>query len=303
MAAWLSLAGLVCIGPVLHFIPLSISENLGHERFMTTALAFLALAVVFLPWQHLSKVLRVPSVAAVRLVGLLLVGWLVLCCWTIYSVLPFWRSDLQLWNWAYKSYPSMDIARYNYLFGALQEGRSDLVSAAIEKMQKERGGLEVGEQLLYANLLMREGDSESIKYLEGVLFALPKFHLMENGRSYIDNFYLTATQMSSAYADYAMGWLIFKGDPKLALEYNSTALWYLRESQKIPMLYQRAAILYVLGDFVEADALLAEQKGLYYHRAAAMGKMVEQILARYCELDNADKVSCRRLRERGLIKI
>src|SRR5690606_41990472 len=36
---WLILAGLFCLSLVLHIIPLTIGENLGHDRFLSSGLA------------------------------------------------------------------------------------------------------------------------------------------------------------------------------------------------------------------------------------------------------------------------
>lgn len=301
-ASWLALASLCCILPVLHLLPLSIAENLGHERFMTTALAFWALSLVFIPYERLLRFLRLPRAALHRVLGLLYVGWLVLAVWTLSSILPFWSSDLQLWNWAYKTYPEMGIVRYNYLYGALQEGRFDLVDQDIKRIREDRGGLEVGEQLLYANFLLRTGDPEGMKYMEGVMLALPKFHEMPDGKHYIDRFLMTASQMGGAYADYSMGNLVFQADPKRAEYYNSIARWYLRESEKIPLNYQLVAILYAQGKYDRAASLRGAQQGLYYHRKVEMEEIVQQLLGRYCDHKDSDISICRELRSRGVLQ-
>lgn len=300
-SSWLALASLCCLLPVIHLLPLSIVENLGHERFMTTALAFWVLALAFIPYERLFQSLSLSAGALRRVLGLLYAGWLALAVGTINSILPFWQSDLQLWNWAYQVHPEVGIVRYNYLYGALQEGRDDLVVKEVDRLQKERGGLEVGEQLLYTNLLLRSGDPEGMKYMEGILFVLPKFHEMPDGKRYIDRFMMTAAQMGGVYSDYAMGKLVFEADPAGAERYNIISQWYLRESEKVPLNYQRVAILYAQGRFDEAVSLWEAQQGLYYHRKAAMEIMVQQLLERYCALDHADIAVCRELRGREIL--
>lgn len=299
-ASWLALACLCCLLPVIHLLPLSIDENLGHERFMTTALAFWALALVFIPYERLLTPLKLSVSALRRVLGLLYAGWLALALWVLTSILPFWSSDLQLWNWVYKTYPEMSSARYNYLYGALREGRDDLVVRAIEQIQKKHGGLDVGEQLLYANFLLRTGDPEAMKYMQGVLYALPKFHEVPDGKYYIDRFLMNASQMGGAYSYYATGKLIFDADPEQAERYNAIGQWYLRESEKVPLNYQRVAILYAQGRFDEATSLWEAQQRLYYYRKTVMEVMVQQLLGRYCEHERADVATCEELLRRGV---
>lgn len=300
-SAWLGLAGLFCILPVIHLIPLSIRDNIGHERFMTTALAFFCMAVAFIPYDKIFEAIKIAADRGRKITTLLLVGWLALAVSTVHSILPFWSSDLQLWNWAYRAHPNIEVARYNYLYGALQDNRLDLVEEAIGELQKENGGLDVGDQLLYAHSLFRRGDQESMSYLQGVLYALPEFHLFAEGRNAADTFHLTAAQISGAYSLYSIGMLVFFGDAKSALKYNDIAAWYLLESELIPIRYQRAAILYALGDAEQAERIVEEQKLLNYYRKNEVKIMLEQILTKYCGLDVAVKENCSEVQRHGLI--
>lgn len=301
VSAWLGLAGLICILPVTHLIPLSISENVGHERFMTTALAFFCIAITLLPYDKLFEKIKVRVNNTKKITALLLVGWLSLAAWTVSTVLPFWSSDLQLWNWAHSVHPEMEAARYNYLYGALQEGRLDLVEEAIAKLHEKDGSLDVGDQLLYAHALFRRGDSESMSYLQGVLFALPEFHAMTDGHKIVDVFHMTAAQMAGAYSLYSMGVLVFHGDAESALKYNDIGMWYLKDSELIPMKYQRAAILYALGRAEKADFTVQEQELLGYYMKDSARLMLKQILIKYCALESSNDMSCEEIRRRGLI--
>ncbi|SEI49317.1 hypothetical protein SAMN04244572_00563 [Azotobacter beijerinckii] len=300
-ATWLALAGLLCLLPVMHFVPLFIGGNIGHERFLTAPLAFLAMAVVLVRWEVLFVRWSLSAQAGRRILALAGLGWAVLAAWTTHGILPFWANELQLWNWAYHAHPNFKYARYNYLYGALKESRLHLVDKEIERLQKEQSGLDVDVQLLYANALVRSGNEESLKYLEGIMFALPKFHEQADGRERIDHFLLTAMQMGGVYADYASALMVFRGEAAEALKYNRIAEWYLRESEKIPVRYQRVAILYALGDFSAADVLYHQQELFYYPRKDAMRLGVVQILSRYCEIKGAADVACWEAAKRGLI--
>lgn len=300
-SAWLALAGFLCLVPVLHLLPLTIGGNIGHERFMTAPLVFIVMAVVFFRYDLLFSRFSLATDFLRRILSLAGMGWIGLSVWTTSSILPFWSSELQLWNWAYHAHPGSEFARYNYLYGALKDSRVDLVEKEIKKLQAERGGLEVGEQILYANTLIRALDPEGIKYLDGVMLAVPKFHEESDGRERADNFMLTAVQMGGFYADYANGMMVFEGDAAEAFKFNKIAEWYLRESEKIPLYYQRVAILYALGEFAEADGLYRRQESLYYYNKDGVKMAVWQLLGSYCKVNKYEGGSCGELVRRGLV--
>ncbi|AVK08098.1 MULTISPECIES: hypothetical protein [Pseudomonas aeruginosa group] len=301
-AAWMFFAYLVCLLPVLHIIPLTIGENLGHERFLTAPLAFLALALVFVRYDRvLSKVgLSGAPLLRVGLVAGLL--WLGMAGFTIYSILPMWTSDASLWAWAYKTHPESKYARYNYLYGALRGGYVELLDEEVSRLQKKYGGLEVPEQILYAHRLISAGDSEGLNYLEGVLQVLPRFHDAENGRVALNDFkHLSSMQIGGAYAVYAEGLLMLRGDAERALKYNKIAEWYLATGEVIPLMYQRSAILYALGDYGQAARIYQDQEGLHYYMSQAVKKDMKRLVEGFCKEKGFPSDPCGELRERGVI--
>ena len=304
LSAWLLLAGFFCIAPVLHLIPLSIGLNLGHERFMTAPLAFWIMAIVLIRYDRLCTGQFVSQRLYRYLWSLIISIWLLMATVTTIGTLPFWSSDLQLWNLAYRKNPDYLYVRYNYLYGALKAGRADLIEKEITKIQEESTkGLEVADQLIYSNVLIRKGDPEGLKYLEGVLYALPKFHELPNGKALLGSFYyLSSVQISSAYVDYANALLVFKGDVEAALKYNEAAGFYLKESEKIPLAYQRVGLLYAAGKFSEADSLLAVQRKLSFYRKDNLELSVSQLLAGFCNKVSLADARCSALVARGLIK-
>lgn len=298
-ASWLFMAALALIVPVLHIVPLTIDENIGHERFMTAPLALFVIAMVMIDYSSLFISLK----KNVRQFSLVIVGstWLVLASWTTYSTTGFWFNDLTLWNWALHKNPDSKAARYNYLYGALGAGRVDLVEKEINKQLEKKQGLEVGDQLLYANMLIRKGDIEGMHYLEGVIYALPKFHEMPNGKEKINIFLLTALQMAGVYNDYSNSFMVFKGDAESALKYNKIAEFYLTESEKIPLYYARVAIYYGLGRYKDAAELYTSLEPFYYNRKELAKKVIPQLLEQFCEQAKSDKTICAELTQLKII--
>lgn len=297
--SWLLVAWLACITPVLHIVPLSILDNVGHDRFLTSALVFWALAVAVLPYQQVLKFMQDHSRRfALRMTATIWIGLAVL---TTLSVMPMWASELRFWHWAYQDHSDQSVVRYNYLYATLHGDRYDIFLKEINSYLESGKGLDVGEQLLYAIYLIRSGDPEGKKYTEGVLYALPAFHDMPDGRYYADRFYLTSLQMGGAYGDYALALMTFDGDAEQALQYNRTAEWYMRESEKIPLLYQRAAILYALNDFDGAQAVLDELDGMYHYRKEKQLISMSQIMQKYCEVHEFNTESCARMLAQDLV--
>lgn len=298
-ACWLGMASLALIVPVLYIIPLTVGKNIGHERFMTAPLALLVIAIVMIDYSNVFSTLK-NTVRNYTLITLSCL-WLLLAAWTSYSTASFWKSDLTLWNWALHNHPESEFARYNYLYGAIGEGRLDLVEQEINKQLAKNTGLEVGDQLLYANMLIRKGDIEGMHYLEGVLYALPKFHEMPEGQKEINSFLLTALQMAGAYNDYANSLLVFKGDAENALKYNKIAEFYLTESEKIPLYYTRVAIYYALGLYTEAEELYQSLEPLYYNRKEQVKQIIPQLLEQFCQQAASNQDICAELANKDII--
>lgn len=298
-ASWLLVAWLACITPVLHLVPLGVLDNVGHDRFLTSALAFWALAMVVMPYQKVPGFMQEQTRRLVlRMSAVVWIGFALL---TTLSVMPMWASELRFWHWVYQSHADSVVVRYNYLYSTLYENRQDIFLKEINGYLQSGKGLEVGEQLLYAKYLIGQGDREGKKYTEGVLYALPAFHDMPDGRYHADNFYLTSLQMAGAYGDYANALMVFDGDAEQALRYNRIAEWYMREGEKIPVLYQRAAILYALDDFDGAQAIVNDLEGLYHARKDKQKQTMNQLLQLYCEVHQFNTASCSKMLARKMV--
>ena len=282
-AAWVFSAGMVCLLPVLHLVPLSTGGNIGHERFLTAPLAFFCLALSLVDYKAIVGFIGLKGKSLNRLLLVAGGGWVLIAVFTTYTVQAIWASDLRLWNWAYHKHPTFAFARYNYMYGALKSGRPDLVEREIDLLQKRDGGLEVSDQILYANVLLRRGNPESMSYLEGIMFALPKFHEMEDGKKKVFGIPVPKIGMAGVYGDYSMGLMMFKSDAEAALKYSNIAEWYLAESEKIPLLYPKVAILIALGRDQEAQELLDYLEPLFYTKKERLKKDPSAILSNFCK--------------------
>jgi hypothetical protein len=279
-ASWLFIAYLTCLALVLNIIPLSIVGNIGHERFMTTALAFLAIAIVMVDWQWFENKLN--SVAVhVSLSKTLLPAWLLYSVFTVSTVLPFWSSELQLWNWAFKYNRNSDLAHYNYLYAAYMAGKFDLIDKQVDEENKNSGGLSVPSQIIYANRLVAVGNREGLRYLEGVIYALPKFHDDQGGRSKIDGFLLTHNQLGGVYSTYASALIMFGCDPHKALAYTKIAEWYLDDGEKLPLYYQKSIIYSILGDHDQSVQIWNSQAGTAFYNKEILQAQAKAMLVLY----------------------
>lgn len=290
-AAWVFVAGMVCLLPVLHFIPLSTGGNIGHERFLTAPLALFCLSFSLINYESIADSIGLKNNSLHRLLLIAGGGWILIAFLTTYTVQSIWSSDLQLWNWAYHKHPNFSFARYNYMYGALKSGRPELVEREVDLLQKRDGGLEVADQILYANLLLRKGDPESLSYLQGIMFALPKFHEMEDGNKRVFEIPVPKIGMAGVYGDYSMGLMMFKGDAQAALEYSNIAEWYLAESEKIPLLYPKVAILIALGRDEEARELLNYLEPMFYTKKERLKRDPAAILRNYCKNSPPQKLN------------
>ncbi|MCO8059721.1 glucosyltransferase domain-containing protein [Acinetobacter towneri] len=303
LAAWLSIAALLSIALVLNFIPMATSGNIGHERFMTLGIAFVAVALVLVPYARFAVYLKIQAHTQKVLAALILVGWFAMCALTLKSIVPLWQSDYTLWSWTYKLHPNAAIARYNYLYGALEKRQFQEVIDEAEKYSAKHNGLEVADQLAYATALLYLGKEEGLHYFEGAIYALPKFHELQtdNARRQADYFLLTANQIAGAYNSYAMGQFLINGDLQKAKQYLEIAEWYLHEDQKEVLNYQKAALLFASGEYEEALRLYNAHKVISSKIQSDSHTLMAQTLRTYCE-KHADKQDvCSNFEEKAIL--
>lgn len=299
LAAWFAIAALLSIALVLNFIPIATAGNIGHERFMTLGLAFVAIALVFIPYSHVLNHLQVRLHTQKLLVSVIVLAWFSICAITIKSIVPLWQSDYSLWKWTHKLHPEAGIARYNYFYGALKKRQYQEVIDEAEKYSKEHNGLEVVDQLAYASALINQAKPEGLKYLEGAIYALPKFHESKepDARRHADYFRITANQMAGAYSSYALGQMLFENDLEKSEKYLDIAEWYLLKDQKEMPNYQRSALLFAQGKYDKSEALYFETKLTSDKIKSEAYYVTGQVLKTYCERHPEQQNICQKFKE------
>jgi len=119
---------LVALAPVANLVPLTIGDNLVHDRYLMLSIAFIVLALA-LAWEATGRR---------RLIALPALVWSVAAALTVAALLPHWQSNLTLWHWAYEMEPTSRIARENKV-------------AALVNAQRFEETVSVARQVLAAN--------------------------------------------------------------------------------------------------------------------------------------------------------
>ncbi|MBU0751510.1 MAG: tetratricopeptide repeat protein [Gammaproteobacteria bacterium] len=114
---------LAALAPVANLVPLTIGDNLVHDRYLILSVAFLVLALALL-WENGSR----------RRLGAATAGaWALAAVVTVAGLLPHWQSNLTLWRWAYEAEPASRIARESYV-AALVNGQRFEETVAIARV-------------------------------------------------------------------------------------------------------------------------------------------------------------------------
>lgn len=113
---------LVALAPVSNLVPLTIGDNLIHDRYLILPVAFLVLALV-LAWDARRRPFAVALPAAV---------WAAAAAASVVALLPHWESNLTLWSWAYSVRPASRIASENYVAALVNTNRHEETIAAAE---------------------------------------------------------------------------------------------------------------------------------------------------------------------------
>jgi hypothetical protein len=221
--ALLLVGGFAALLPVLNLIPLTIADNIGHDRFLTLPLAFCAMALTQI---------RVPTLTSVSPRVSAPLAFLVLVVWTASAVLitrtavPQWRNDFTLWSWAYRAYPESLYAQIQVTSAATAQHRYDIATYLFDRF-RARGRLDANLQLGYGGMLIAMGErSEGRKYVEGAIIAFPQLHKMTPQQIERLPFGVKRnTEVAFAYRMLAIADLE-EGKFDEALESANVALWY-----------------------------------------------------------------------------
>lgn len=115
---------LAALAPVSNLVPLTIGDNLVHDRYLILPVAFLALALV-MAW----GAWRRPLLAAVALAA-----WIAAAMVSVVGLVPRWESNLTLWTWAYTQRPDSRIARENYVAALVNANRNEETVAVAREL-------------------------------------------------------------------------------------------------------------------------------------------------------------------------
>lgn len=264
VVAWLSMASLLSIVLVLHLVPLTVNDNLIHERFMTQGLAFLAIALVFIPYQDILIRLGFTKRLVKLTLGLLIVMWCSLSVLTVKSIVPMWHSDYTLWYWMHNTYPKNEFARYNYWYGVSVQRDYAKLDTLIEEYYQGKA-MDVADQILYAFSKMQQDDPESLNYYRGIVSVLPKLHEPDPALTY-ERFSnggangITFSNLSMSYLGLGVAQLRYQGDLKSAKENIDIARYYLLDGELHLWYPHVIAVMYLLGDNEQAMTLYQKVK-------------------------------------------
>jgi hypothetical protein len=306
-ALWCFLAGLAYLLPVLHIVPLQISGNLGHDRFLTAPLAFWAMALPLarhdFSFPFLHRVRASTRFSPGQILGGLVAAWMLSLFLKTCFLLPFWKNEFLLFSRNYALYPDNVYARQLYFATALAAGHPEIVEEEARKILEAPGskGLDIGSQHYYGVALLRGKDPQALDCLKGLIDGLQNFHIHELPDSLARRNRMLVTlseTVASVYRHYAQAVLYFERDPQKALEMNEIGQWYARadfyESMEIQEgKYMHIAYLYTLGRFEEGDGLFLslpsrekelaqqqEKETLSYHCRDAVPEYCEEMQAR-----------------------
>ncbi len=168
---------IITLLPVLNILPLPIAGNYMHLRFLAYPLTLLLLLFTPLFVRILALFGRASALLPI------VVGCLVLvACLTVRSIIPMWQSNMSLWSWVYKQYPSYAVGAVNLLIANTRAGNYQRVVAVGEPLlERELGS---GRALVYfalAKSYFQLGDIDKMEsYYERIFTEFDSGQLKSN---------------------------------------------------------------------------------------------------------------------------
>jgi hypothetical protein len=138
--------------PVLHVLPLTIGDNLVHERFLyfPVALLLLLLPYALARLQGSQALRRLGAVAAIAVV--------VLSILLVRSVVPMWKDNLTLWEWAVRTDPGSREAGENLLGAYAERGMYPQALEQYEVARKQGRRLSAAAEMNVGVVHYYQGD-------------------------------------------------------------------------------------------------------------------------------------------------
>lgn len=246
-SAYMAFCALLCILPVMRIIPLGVPETIIHERFMTTALFFFLMSIVFLPWDILFNKLNVNRIK-IPLLSTLVIFYSIFGIMGIHVTLPMWKNNLILWKWAYENNKDSDIALQSYLI-YLYDGKS--YKDFVKIIDERRSEITMSSEVLYYAYLLEHRDPETKKYIDGMINSLNPLHRIVADRSEYHPSDVRLTEIGSIYHLNAYYYITMGNDLNEAAKNIDIALWYDPQNKQYMLL--KSLILEGLDNAKDAE--------------------------------------------------
>ena len=154
---------LVALAPVANLMPLTIGDNIVHDRYLLLPLAFMSLALTTVPALHVRR-------AAILGAGL----WAALSLTTIVLTVPRWESNLSLWGWAHALEPGSNIARGNYVAALVNSGHYPEAMVVAQELLRTSPDNPIALYNMGLSLMRLGRNEEARGYVERSLQRLDK---------------------------------------------------------------------------------------------------------------------------------
>ncbi|TCT20230.1 tetratricopeptide repeat protein [Thiobaca trueperi] len=148
----------IALLPVLNILPIPIGGSIGHERFLTLPLVFLALSAATLQLQSIQlspSMHRSLPILAGMLAALIIISAIA----NIRVTIPLWNNELSLWAWADSRNPNVPAIQNNYAASALRFNdipRADLILKRVDEFYENNHEKTPERQRAIAKLLKGE---------------------------------------------------------------------------------------------------------------------------------------------------
>jgi hypothetical protein len=284
-SAWMFLAGISCLLLVLHIIPISTHDNIGHERFLTLPLAFFSISIVLMRHDLLLSHLRSMKLLS-HILRPLLLTWVIFAYFTTLTSIPIWKNEVTLWKWNLHIHPDAEGARSAYLFallsaGQVEEGRR-FVHEAVPRLD---------EQITFGSYLVSRRYPEGLIYLKGLIGDISPKSDPE-----------TTKLLAKLYSAYSEAIFVFQKDVDEAVHLNGIAIRHdssqLKGSVSRPVTYRQIAYFYAKGNFEKADKLKKQMDAIVGKGTTA--RRITKMLNDYCQ--DAASPHCARIHKEVIPK-
>ncbi len=282
---------MIALLPVLNIIPLTIGGNIGHERFLTLPIVFLALSLSSLDIKTLS-----PAVARIALpsMSILVTAFLFISIANIRLTVPLWTNELTLWTWAYARHPNFTFVQSSYVGAALLYSDFSRADIAIEHMDDSKNPQLKAIKALY--LLKKNRPAEAIVLYEDSLKTLqpPHEYLSSIGINFQDT---TISRMGSThwlyrsiYTGLSRAYLDL-GKYDKALNNANIALFYAPYYPTAWMI--KSFAYYGLDQWLEAEKIFAQSQRYFVPIAGEQSKdLRKSFLEKICNEPSTPQMVC-----------